>query len=119
MADLSAFPITRQFPRCQPNRLQLFSLATPHGGKGAHLLEEISHPHGVHLADARAKLVGLANYAEAHGDSYVRIESIAKAADGTLRVLDLLTPAVREAIKDFDGASVSALYESTLARPYE
>ncbi|MCE9622092.1 MAG: DEAD/DEAH box helicase family protein [Actinomycetia bacterium] len=78
----------------------------------------IVDPHSDHLADAAAKLQGLANYAEQHGTSYVRIESIAKASDGTLRVLDLQSAATRQAVAVADGAQVSALYDSELARPF-
>jgi GST-like protein len=31
MANLSAFPITRQFPPEHPDRLQLYSAPTPNG----------------------------------------------------------------------------------------
>jgi hypothetical protein len=77
----------------------------------------IVDPHGDHLADARGKLRALASFAEAYGDQFVRIESIAKADDG-LQVLDLTDPEVRAAVLAFDGAKVSALYESDVARPY-
>ncbi|MDQ3350556.1 MAG: hypothetical protein M3501_01165 [Actinomycetota bacterium] len=77
----------------------------------------IIDPHGDHLADARAKLHALAHYAEAHGDHYVRIESISKTDDG-LRVLDLKDASVREAVVAFEGARVTALYESEHARAF-
>ena len=51
MADLSAFPITRQFPATHPNRLQLYSLPTPNGVKASIMLEEIGLPYEVHLVD--------------------------------------------------------------------
>ncbi len=82
------------------------------------LAASIIDPHGDHLADARGKLRALAAFAEAHGDRFVRIESIAKADDGSLRVLDLMDLAVRSAVVAFMGAKVSALYESTYAHPY-
>lgn len=84
------------------------------GTLGASIID----PHGDYLADARSKLHALAAFAEAHSDDFVRIESIAKAQDGSLRVLDLADPAVRAAVLDFAGAKVSALYESTQSRPY-
>jgi hypothetical protein len=77
----------------------------------------IVDPHGDHLADARGKLRALASFAELHGYDFVRVESIAKADSG-LRVLDLTDPAVRAAVKAFDGARVSGLYESDIAHPY-
>lgn len=83
------------------------------GSLGASIVD----PHGDHLADARGKLRALASFAERFGDRFVRIESIAKA-DAGLRVLDLMDAGVRAAVLAFDGAKVSALYESEHARPY-
>ncbi|WP_396595107.1 glutathione binding-like protein [Brevundimonas sp. R86498] len=51
MADLSAFPITRQYPAIRPDRLQLYSLPTPNGVKASIMLEEIGLPYEVHLVD--------------------------------------------------------------------
>ena len=78
----------------------------------------IVDPHGDHLADARAKLRALAGFAEQFGDRFVRIESVAKVDDGSLRVLDLGDPVVRADVLAFDGAKVTALYESERSRPY-
>ena len=97
--------------------LQVDFLVVSRRGDGT-LGVSIIDPHGDHLADARAKLHALAGYAEAHGDAYVRIESVAETGDG-LRVLDLHDPAVRAAVRDFAGGKVTTLYESDSARPYE
>lgn len=78
----------------------------------------IVDPHGDYLADAKAKLSALADFADTHGDHFIRIVSIAKGDDGSLRVLDLLEPHVRAAVRDFDGAKVTALYDSAVAVPY-
>lgn len=78
----------------------------------------IVDPHGDYIADARAKLRALADFAELHGDRFIRIVSIAKGDDGSLRALDLLEPGVRTAVRDFDGAKVTALYDSAVAVPY-
>ena len=51
MTDLSAFPITRRWPAKHPDRLQLYSLATPNGVKVSIALEEIGLPYEVHLVD--------------------------------------------------------------------
>jgi hypothetical protein len=82
------------------------------------LAASIVDPHGDYLADARAKLHALARFAERVGDRFVRIESIAKVDDGTLRVLDLADPAVRAAVLAFEGGKVTALYQAQQSRPY-
>ena len=78
----------------------------------------IVDPHGDYLADARAKLQALAKFAERVGDRFVRIESIAKVDDGTLRVLDLANPAVRAEVLAFKGGKVTVFYQSQVSRPY-
>jgi type III restriction enzyme len=82
------------------------------------LAASIVDPHGDFLADARAKLQALAAFAEGYRDRFVRIESVAKVEDGSLRVLDLVDPAVRAEVLGFQGAKVTALYESEHSRPY-
>lgn len=84
------------------------------GSLGASIVD----PHGDHLADARAKLRALAAFAEQFGDRFVRIESVAKVDDGSLRVLDLGDPAVRVEVLAFEAAKVTALYQSEHSRPY-
>lgn len=51
------------------------------------LAASIVDPHGDHLANAKAKLRGQADYAEKYGHRYIRIESIAKTSSGRLRSL--------------------------------
>ena len=77
----------------------------------------IVDPHGDYLADARPKLVALADYAEEYGDRFVRIESLSQTETG-LMVLDLQSPAVRAAVRAFTGTQVAALYQSSAATPY-
>jgi hypothetical protein len=84
------------------------------GSLGASIVD----PHGDYLADARGKLRALATFAANHGGAFVRIESIAQADDGSLRVLDLMDPAVRAGVLAFEGGKVTALYESEHSRPY-
>jgi hypothetical protein len=78
----------------------------------------IVDPHGDYLADARAKLQALAAFAERFGDRFVRIESVAKVEDGSLRVLDLADLALRAEVLAFQGGKVTALYQSGHSRPY-
>ena len=82
------------------------------------LAASIVDPHGDHLADARSKLRALAEFAERFGGRFIRIESVAQADDGSLRVLDLADPSVRAAVSAFEGGKVTALYESDHSRPY-
>lgn len=76
----------------------------------------IVDPHGHHLADALPKLRGLAEFAATYGDSFHRIESVARMDDGTLRVLDLTDPAIREAVAR--AGNVQALYRGDQATDY-
>ena len=69
-----------------------------HGWEGQDIKVSIVDPHSHHLADALPKLRGLAHFAATHAESFHRIESVARMANGVLRVLDLTDPKVREAI---------------------
>ena len=51
MADLSEFPVTQRWPARHPDRLQLYSLNTPNGGKASIMREEIGLPYEPHLVD--------------------------------------------------------------------
>jgi GSH-dependent disulfide-bond oxidoreductase len=51
MTDLSAFSVTERWPAAHPDRLQLYSLATPNGVKVSIMLEEIGLPYEPHLVD--------------------------------------------------------------------
>ena len=73
-------------------------------GDSENMKVSIVDPHGHHLADALPKLRGLAEFAATHGESFHRIESVARMKDGTLRVLDLTNPYIREAITEAEDA---------------
>jgi type III restriction enzyme len=77
----------------------------------------IVDPHGVHLGDALPKLRGLASFAEDYGESFHRIEAVAKVKGDVLRVLDMTESDVRRAVADATGAE--ALYLSTIASDYQ
>ncbi len=49
MSDLSAFPITKRWPAQHPDRIQLYSLATPNGVKISIALEEMGLPYEAHF----------------------------------------------------------------------
>jgi GST-like protein len=55
MTDLSAFPVTRKWPATQPDRIQLYSVATPNGVKISIMLEETGLPYEPHLVRFDAK----------------------------------------------------------------
>ncbi len=76
---------------------------------------DIVDPHSIHLADALPKLQGLARYAEAHPQTYRRIEAVAEIG-GMLRVLDLTRAEVRQAVTE--ASSAKSLYEGGLAGNY-
>lgn len=85
------------------------------GSLGASIVD----PHGDHLADAKAKLRGLARYAERFGDRFVRIQAIGSGTDGVLRTLEMRDADVREAVRAFEGGKVTALFASDLAVHYQ
>ena len=77
-------------------------------GDSENMRVSIVDPHGHHLADALLKLRGLAEFAATHGESFHRIESVARMKDGTLRVLDISNPHIRETITEAE--DIQALY---------
>ncbi len=90
----------------------LFFAAMPDGS----VVVDIVDPHGFHLADALPKLQGLARYAEAHPQSYRRVEAVAKVGD-KLRALDLTSADVREAV--MRATNAASLYQGAHARDYD
>ncbi len=76
------------------------------------LAASIVDPHGHHLSDALWKLRGLADFAEDHGERFLRIEAIStndkgdlgSDSKGTLRLLDLTDPETRRVIRGCKGA---------------
>lgn len=89
----------------------LFFAELPDGA----VVVDIVDPHSFHLADALPKLQGLARYAEAHPQSYRRIEAVAETG-GKLRALELTQANVRKAV--MEASSAKGLYESVFARDY-
>ena len=51
MSDLSNFPITARWPAKEPEKLQLYSFATPNGVKVSIALEEMGVPYEAHFVD--------------------------------------------------------------------
>lgn len=75
----------------------------------------IVDPHGYHLGDALGKLQGLCGYAEQHADLLSRVDAVAKVGN-TLRVLDLTSAPVRQAV--LDATEPKSLYEGPHASDY-
>ncbi len=103
-----AYPEVGQFGIVRPD---FIFFATEDGKVVADLVD----PHGLHLADALAKLQGLASYAHEHANAYRRIEAVAEAS-GKLRVLDLTNIEVQKAIHS--AVVAKALFEGSLAADY-
>lgn len=80
------------------------------------VVASIVDPHGHHLDDAAMKLKALAAYAASYGASYHRIEAIAEV-DGRMRVIDMQSPNVREALIVSTEAAVD-IYRSSIAVDY-
>ena len=68
-------------------------------------------PHGYHLADAAAKLRGLAVYAAQHGGSYYRIEAVVETG-GQLMALDLKSEAVRQGVATLSDDGVEDFFKT-------
>jgi type III restriction enzyme len=80
------------------------------------LVAAMVDPHSGHLADALPRLVGLADFAEAQGDKFSRIDSIDKDKSEKLRVLDMKDANVRTAVRA--ASSAGDLFNGPPSRPY-
>lgn len=76
---------------------------------------DIVDPHGTQFGDSIPKLKGLAKYAATYGETFRRIDAVAKVGE-SFRVLDLKEEAVRAAVES--ATSVKGLYESAVADDY-
>lgn len=81
------------------------------------IVASIVDPHGHHLEDALMKLKALATFAGKFGDAFHRIEALSKI-DTSMRVLDMKSDAVREAVLYRD-ETAEQLYRSDLAVDYQ
>lgn len=84
---------------------------------GGKIVASILDPHGHHLDDALMKLKALAGFAQKYGDAFHRIESLAEVG-GRMKVIDLKTDPVREAVVSAKGNALT-LYSSTIAANYD
>lgn len=83
---------------------------------GGEVRASIVDPHGTHLEDAVTKLRALAEFTQAYGAEFHRIEALAQVGT-TMKVLDMTKPAVREAVLH-DDQTAAEFYESDLAVEY-
>lgn len=83
---------------------------------GGEVRASIVDPHGTHLDDAVTKLKALAEFTQNFGDEFHRIEALAQVGT-TMKVLDMMKPAVRKAILHENKSAVE-FYESDLAVKY-
>lgn len=81
------------------------------------IVASIVDPHGHHLEDAALKLKALAQFAEQFGGCFHRIEALSEIAGG-MRVLDMKTQAVREAVIAGSQSPLES-YTSDLAVDYD
>ncbi|WP_410473454.1 DEAD/DEAH box helicase [Guyparkeria sp. TX1] len=79
------------------------------------IVADIIDPHGTQFSDSIPKLRGLAQYAATYGETFRRIDAVAKVGDG-FRVLDLKESSVRSAIDS--ATSIKALYGGDVAGEY-
>ncbi len=64
------------------------------------LAASVVDPHSGHLADALDRLLGIADFAEKHGDAFARIDSLDADDDNTLTVLDMKDAKTRKAVRE-------------------
>lgn len=78
-------------------------------------------PHGSYLADAIPKLKGYVEYLRDYPDTFIQVLSISSLNDvpDKYRSLNLLDPAVQDAIMKFDGDMVEELYRGPFSHKYE
>ncbi|MEX2375142.1 MAG: DEAD/DEAH box helicase family protein [Dehalococcoidia bacterium] len=87
------------------------------GGDDEDIKVSIVDPHGVYLGDVLQKLRGLSRFAEEFGESFHRIEAVAKVRGDVLRVLDMTDPTVRQAV--VNATDAEELYISSAAKDYK
>jgi len=76
---------------------------------------DLLDPHNPELDDAVEKAVGLARYAQKHGDLFGRIELISLGPDGEIKRLNVNKASVREKVLPVgDTAHLEALFEGAI-----
>ena len=83
------------------------------------IVRTIVDPHGDWLGDSVAKLKGYVAYLKDHPDMFGSVQAVADEKGGKCRYLDLMLPAVQDAIDNFTGSSAKELFTGPLSKPYK
>ena len=75
--------------------------------------------HGDWLGDSVAKLKGYVKYLREHPDMFGSVQAVADERGGECRYLDLMLPAVQDAIDNFTGSSAKELFTGPLSKTYK
>jgi type III restriction enzyme len=83
--------------------------------KGTRIIVDMFEPHSTSLSDSWSKAVGLAAYADKHGDYFGLIEMITVSANGSIKRLNFCNEDVRERAKKIStNEELNVLFDSTL-----
>ncbi|MZH76199.1 DEAD/DEAH box helicase [Collinsella aerofaciens] len=83
------------------------------------IVRTIVDPHGDWLGDSVAKLKGYVKYLREHPDMFGSVQAVADERGGECRYLDLMLPAVQDAIDNFIGSSAKELFTGPLSKTYK
>lgn len=83
------------------------------------IVRTIVDPHGDWLGDSVAKLKGYVKYLREHPDMFGSVQVVADEKGGECRYLDLMLPAVQDAIDAFAGSSAKELFTGQLSKTYK
>lgn len=83
------------------------------------IVRTIVDPHGDWLGDSVAKLKGYVKYLREHPDMFGSVQAVADERGGECRYLDLMLPAVQDAIDNFTGSSAKELFTGPLSKTYK
>lgn len=86
---------------------------------GGDIVRTIVDPHGDWLGDSVAKLKGYVKYLREHPDMFGSVQAVADEKGGECRYLDLMLPAVQDAINGFTGSSAKELFTGSLSKTYK
>lgn len=87
--------------------------------KSGDIVRTIVDPHGDWLGDSVAKLKGYVMYLREHPDMFGSVQAVADERGGECRYLDLMFPAVQDAIDNFTGSSAKELFTGPLSKTYK